>query len=473
MTSDAIKALVEAAVAAAVSQVMATMATTGGTGGSSTSTTPAPFALAPGGTSSTPWDFTKGDGLKFYINSVQAIDTKKKFDGNQESLYHFLDEIYDRADTFGWLPILTMPDKDNVDRLITKQFALLEHDNVKAHALVCLGTNTRNSQASACLRKLIKNSISAALWDELKLKHELYTLPVKPHGQTNPVPTEDGVLMLCELTNIVAIKTRSTVSSLLKKLNDLEAIMEESKSDIHAFNKTVNMTLLALRAHRTEIPSILPALFEGHKNCSDARFVEHISRKEEEYEDGARDLDEKELMKLALEKYKIMTDKKEWMQKSERDLEFLAMRAELDETKKRLTQKQSTARRQKETTDQRTTPWPNDGEFAWKGVAPKAGEPHEKIVKGRSHVHCPHHGATKWALKQKKGIVHLEKCNAAARQKADPAKETGKQLALIGTATTPDNDNEDDVDDIDTTVGGADDPNIAKALAMMIKMVKK
>ena len=473
LSAAAITAPVEAAVTAAVTQVMNAMTAQSTTTGN-VPVAPSPLALAPGGTggsASAPWDFTKGDGLKFYISSVQALDSDKRYGGEQEGLYHFLDEIYDRADTFGWLPILSVIDSKGELRLITKQFGILEHAQVVTHAQTYLGTNTRNSQASACLRKLIKNSITPSLWDEVRLKHDQFTLPIVPYGMTDAVPTEDGVLMLFELTNIVAIKTRSTVSSLLKKLNDLEAIMEESKSDIQVFNKTVNLTLLGLRAHRTKIPNILPALFEGYKNCSDTRFVEYISRKEEEYEDGTRDMDDKELMKLALDKYKVMTEKKEWMQKSERDLEFLAMRAELEETKKCLTQKQPT-RRSKNDSDTCLTPWPNDGKFAWKGVAPKSGEAQEKIVKGRTYVHCPHHGATKWVLKQKKGVVHLESCKAAARKISEADGDKAKHLALIGTAT-PKDDEDDSTTDGNTTVGGADDPMVAKTLAMMIKIANK
>ena len=54
---------------------------------------------------------------------------------------------------------------------------------------------------------------------------------------------------------------------------------------------------------------------------------------------------------------------------------------------------------------------PNVGQYAWKGVAPKAGESLSKTVNGKEHIHCPHHGDTKWALKvDRKGIEHATGC---------------------------------------------------------------
>jgi len=77
--------------------------------GASTSTgtaTAAVYVVAPDEVGSTPRKFEKGDGFKLYVSPTSAVDPTTKYNGSHEGLYRFLDDIQDRADSFGWLPIL-------------------------------------------------------------------------------------------------------------------------------------------------------------------------------------------------------------------------------------------------------------------------------------------------------------------------------------------------------------------------------
>ncbi len=40
----------------------------------------------------------------------------------------------------------------------------------------------------------------------------------------------------------------------------------------------------------------------------------------------------------------------------------------------------------------------NDGSFAWKDVAPKAGQPKKKVVRGKTYNWCTHHSTPLWTL---------------------------------------------------------------------------
>jgi hypothetical protein len=72
----------------------------------------------------------------------------------------------------------------------------------------------------------------------------------------------------------------------------------------------------------------------------------------------------------------------------------------------------------------------NTGDFAWKSVAPKAGEAHEKTVKGKDYIYCPHHGDTKWALKISllAGIEHKTGCRKMAEANAQAAAGTPDRM---------------------------------------------
>jgi len=467
MDSDAIRQLVEQAVAAAVGQIMTARATAAST--AATGLVPPAFSVNPAGAATTPWNFASGDGLKIYMSSIQALTPDKKYDGNQAGLCHFLDDVHERADSFGWLPILHVEDDDGNKKWIASEFGALKQTNLVAHATACMGSEDRKHQASECLKKLIKNSITPAMWDELKLQKDEYTVDVTL-STTATEKRQDGAMMLFTLTRIVAVESRSTMSSLLKQLNNMEKLMDDAKSDIKVFNMKVSMIMVGLKARKTEVPDILPHLFEACRGCGDKTFVEYIGRKEEAYEDGTlRDLTHDKLMRLAMEKCKALQDKNRWMQKSEAELEFIAMTARLEAVTKQLTQKKTPPRLKKKTDEPaRKTPWPNDGEWKWKGEASKAGEATEKQFKGRWHVHCPHHGDTQWVLRDKKGVPPVRNCNARKKAESGHEKHVAMQAGLQDLSMEDEDDEGNELQ-----LPEPDEATVTKCLATLLKMADK
>jgi len=144
-------------------------------------------------------------------------------------------------------------------------------------------------------------------------------------------------------------------------------------------------------------------------------------------------LDDAQLMSLALERYKILhDDKKVWMEKSEDQLEILAMKAEIN----RLRQNPPTKKQAKEKVPAEKKN--ADAKWAWKLVAPKSGEPHEKAFEGKDYIYCPHHQTTKWVLKiNRKGKVHSENCEAR-NDAGSSAAGSGREQALASVLEDPD-----------------------------------
>lgn len=72
----------------------------------------------------------------------------------------------------------------------------------------------------------------------------------------------------------------------------------------------------------------------------------------------------------------------------------MAMKAELEQAKKQLTQwPPRNPNRRKPLTEERTGP-KNDDDWAWKSIAPKDGESRIRTFRGKACIHCPHHGET-------------------------------------------------------------------------------
>jgi hypothetical protein len=127
--------------------------------------------------------------------------------------------------------------------------------------------------------------------------------------------------------------------------------------------------------------------------------------------DRTLDITQPQLMKLALEKYKTISDGGKWMKKSEKQLEFIAMKAELQTQLQKLASKPKL--KQNGDKQKKKGPKPNTGKWAWKIVPPKGNEPHKKTVDSKAYIHCPHHGDTQWVLGvNREGVEHATGCRA-------------------------------------------------------------
>ncbi|CAB9519746.1 hypothetical protein (Partial), partial [Seminavis robusta] len=248
----------------------------------------AAFAVTPAGTGNTAWDFTSGTGLKIFIAATSPFTPQ--YDGKEATLRDFLRKVRNRAEAFGWTGILMVIDADGTPRNITLEYGCLTLARVKEHAITYLRQDNREHQASACLRQLIIGSITSGLADKLasrKANFTVNTAAAAQVGQPAPAPVfkEDGTCMLFDIIRVVSVETKATVALIVKKLANLEVLMEECKSDIGIFNDKVDDLVNQLRARNIQVPSLINPLFDGYSNCADKTFTTYISRKQEAYED--------------------------------------------------------------------------------------------------------------------------------------------------------------------------------------------
>jgi len=320
------------------------------------------------------WDFSAGDGLKLFLNSTKPIDPI--FDGKQSGLRYFLRQINDRAETFGWQSMLVVPNDKGEDRSIPLGYGALTIDNVKASVeKYAYMTQSRSKQGSIVLRKLIASSISQDLYNRLLQVEDKCTVL----NQANTSQThESGALMLFALISLASIEVRATVANLISQLNHLDLILDQQKDhNIIEFNTTVTDLMNELRARDVTPPDITTNLFNAYKLVGDKQFTDYIGRKEEAYEDGSiKDFSAEKLMEVAREKFKVINGRQEWRKKTKQELEFIAMTNAFNQARDRLTQNTGKPRgKPKDKDDKPREPGrPADGVFAWKNVAPKAGE---------------------------------------------------------------------------------------------------
>jgi hypothetical protein len=415
----ALNAMIQAAVAAAIAALPPPQAAAQAGGAA---LVPVPFHVNPAGVGNDIWDFRSPQGVKHFQLATAPIDPL--FDGEPLKLNAFLKLIWSRADTYGFTMVLLVNDNHGVARDITREFGCLVAANLKDAAITYLRLEGRAHQASVLVRLLVMNSLQPRIIDRLYHRKDDYTVNIALPGAVADF-REDGPCMILALINMVMIETRASVSIVMHKLTHLHKEMDDCKSNVEKFNTTVEGLVDELNARDVAVPDLLHHLFAAYGTCEDSTFIKYMARKEEEYEDGTIvTMPYTALMQMALEKYKTITQKEQWGKKTEGELEFIAMQTEL----KQLRQNPAKPKAPSTTRPGAATPTGpnratrNAGKFAWKGVAPKAGEAHEKTVEGKNYIFCPHHGTTKWVLKvNQQGIEHKTGCRMMAEANAQRA----------------------------------------------------
>ncbi|CAB9528382.1 hypothetical protein SEMRO_2213_G319290.1 [Seminavis robusta] len=270
------------------------------------------YSVVPGGGEGldTTWDLTSDKGMKYFQMKYFQEATKAPtvlYDGSIEKLHHFLGLVKKRSMTYGMMAVISNINVgNNTTRAILTEYGSITQEQMKAHAETYQREDNRKRQAAKMVEALIANSIEQDVFDELEQYEEKYTVKVTPTGGTAEVKRQDGPMIPINLY------------------------------DIQAFNRKVNGLIVSLRARQAQVPTLIAPLFRAYKTCEDKMFAQYFSRKEEQYEDGSlgADMEHAELIRLANEKYKIITGKKEWKQKTEHELEFMALKAEVADQSK-------------------------------------------------------------------------------------------------------------------------------------------
>jgi hypothetical protein len=185
-------------------------------------------------------------------------------------------------------------------------------------------------------------------------------------------------------------------------LRTLPAKMAELKGNVVTFNEFVMEQCSELTSRGHQPYDLLFLLFEAYRTVENKPFVEYITTKESAVLDNTlADLEPRELMILAEEKYKVMVLRGEWAATTGRsgtttDEHIVALKAELEVLKASMKKAPNNGRG-----TAAGAASANTGKWKWKDSAPKGQEPKLKTFEGREYVHCPNHKSTQWVLSEK------------------------------------------------------------------------
>jgi len=391
------------------------------------------FARTPGLVNGRIINYETTEGLKLFKNATAEL--KSDYDLSPEGLNVFLKETDDRAHAYGWTHILNIPpDLGNPDRLVNliSDYGQLSLEQVQAHAETYINTRSRASQDSTQLYYCIMATLTKEAKDTVLLVEHEYRLTA--HN------TESGTALLKAIIREASVDTNATVRSIRNRLSNLDDKMLELKSDIPEFNKYVMAQIKALHARGMDSEDLIANLFKGYKVAADKEFYDFIKRKEQEYDEGVSTdiLTPELLMNMAKNKYSNLKQFDVWMAPSEQDQKIIALETQVKQLAKK-TNKQSGKSQDKSPVKKQNTTNPKGNTTGrrrnkkpdWMLKHPKSGEPHKKVVKGKTYNWCRHHQS--WGIHIEGDCeVGKEKTKQEAKKnKADKAKdESNPQLRL-------------------------------------------
>ena len=379
---------------------------------------PPDFALAPGVANiNQVIDYSTRAGQQLYRDATAPLSYT--LEGKKSSLPAFLLALSNRATEMGWDDVLDITVNGEQKSLLT-QYGEVTLENVKADADY-INTETRQAQMSYQLYQCLSKSITTEVADRMVTETNNFRIP-NPDANQFPVgnpnhPQFDGPCYLVTLIQVFFVQTEAKPTELRLKIASAKTIIQERNYDIDWFNTEINSYVQQLHALGETSQDVFAHLSQAYKSVPDRAFKIYITNKIDDHNDGTRRMTTNQLMSTAKAKYDEMVTDETWMEQDETDKQLVALKAEVHQLqldKKALTKKVNQKPNDQQGGAQgegkpgkgkgkgknKKKKGSDDKKYAWKKVAPSAGESKTKVVDGKTYHWCKHHQA--WTLHEPK-----------------------------------------------------------------------
>jgi hypothetical protein len=350
------------------------------------------FALSPARATAGVIDMTDKAGAILFNKGAESLpihlaNGDRGFDGKINHLKLFLSFIKQRANVFDWHNILEIP-VDGVNRNLLDAYGQISMVNVQAHVLTYIDQPTRDAQNSFMMYECLSKSLTVSALNDVLTEIGSFT-----EGNL-----QSGPLFLYVIIKKAAINTRSTTTHVRTSLSSLDRYILTIDCDIHLLHLYVKGLKEDLAARGESSSDILFNLFKGYAAVKDLDFKEYIKAKKSAYEDGTLDLEEETLMDIAQNKFDALVQDGTWNRPTKEQEQIIALTATIENmAKNNATTSKDSGKKPKSDKKKAASNSPrvNEGEFAWKSVAP-ADKSKVKVVNNKTYHWCPQHKA--WTL---------------------------------------------------------------------------
>ena len=185
---------------------------------------PIRFALSPALANRAVLDYNQAAAAKVYKSASAPVSIE--FDCKPENLQLFLDQVRDRAIAHEWQNILLIPKEGNEaeSRDLIDSYGELSYDDVKAHTLTYVNTESREAQDSFMLYLCIMSSLTKTAQRQVRLRGKQHPFQLAETGS--------GPLLLKVVIMVSHVDTRATINSVRTKMSNLDKSMRHLESDI-------------------------------------------------------------------------------------------------------------------------------------------------------------------------------------------------------------------------------------------------
>merc|ERR1712012_769330 len=132
------------------------------------------------------------------------------------------------------------------------------------------------------------------------------------------------------LLDVCLMETAATTCLICESLMNLEPKIAEYSNNIKDFNNYVLLQLKLLSARGGTTNDLMNSLLKAYKSVSDKEFVRYIKDREATTNDGRENLGLQDIMEIALNKYKLLIQHKEWMEPDPAEAKLVALTAQLE-----------------------------------------------------------------------------------------------------------------------------------------------
>jgi hypothetical protein len=283
---------------------------------------PVPFALAPGRVTNDIIDYSGDKGQKLWKALIDPLE--QKYDGEPKTAQSFVEIVKDTIVERGWEAINEL-EEDGEFVLWLDRYAEYDLPTLRQQVETYAGTESRAAQDSFAMYTFLIHSLEKTFHQRISYRKDEYTV----NGMGS------GVLLLKVILSAVHHDLKGQATTIRDRLVDLPSHIKTLKYDVEKFNDYVKEQIAQLEARGETSTDLVTYLFRAYQTVPDKDFADYIKQKKSKMEDGEEDYTPQQLMQLAINKYKLITDQQKWLSKSDEEEQIIALMAELKDLKKK------------------------------------------------------------------------------------------------------------------------------------------
>ena len=300
-------------------------------GGSSSNAAPS-FYLCPAAANTGIIDCSQKEGKKLYEDASRKL-CDEPFSCDPDEYHDLLQVLSSRAMEWSWDSSIMNVPTDSSNAASPKVSLLIEHGKlsigqIRQYEKTYIATQTRQAQNSYMLYQALFKSLSKIGRSKIILDKKDYVVNVG--GQEY----RSGNLLLKVILNKMHLETKAAARGIRQRLANLDTYITKIGYDIVKFNKYVKSQMQHLAAKGETTNDLVDNVLNAYEAVPGEDWKAWHRRVTDRIDDGT-EVSINDLLEKGEAKYKALVDNEKWNILSESDQQIIALKAEINDLKKK------------------------------------------------------------------------------------------------------------------------------------------